>query len=96
MIMSQPLPNPHACRKVWLMKAQKWSQYYNGRIYDEGGVAICDRRDLCDCTSDVCPGCFKPCPQCNSKKCGVECRRNRKWAYSGEQLVSVWNSTTSS
>ncbi|XP_077989414.1 ARL14 effector protein-like isoform X2 [Glandiceps talaboti] len=50
-------------------------------IYDDSGRLIEDGRDLCDCLDDLCPGCHYPCPQCESTKCGSECRCNRRWLY---------------
>uniref|UniRef100_A0A8C6ISW4 Uncharacterized protein n=1 Tax=Melopsittacus undulatus TaxID=13146 RepID=A0A8C6ISW4_MELUD len=49
--------------------------------YDRHGRLLCNNVDLCDCLEETCMGCFYPCPKCNSKKCGVECRSNRKWVY---------------
>ncbi|KAF3832945.1 hypothetical protein F7725_026610 [Dissostichus mawsoni] len=37
--------------------------------------------DMCDCLDVDCMGCFYPCNGCNSRKCGVECRCDRKWLY---------------
>lgn len=34
--------------------------------------------DYCDCFDIICPGCHFPCRTCNSPKCGVDCRVNRK------------------
>ncbi|PIK36761.1 putative ARL14 effector protein-like [Apostichopus japonicus] len=51
-----------------------------GVCYKETGMLL-DGRDICDCLTETCPGCFYPCPQCSSKKCGPTCRCNRKWVY---------------
>ncbi|XP_072216700.1 ARL14 effector protein-like [Excalfactoria chinensis] len=49
--------------------------------YDSRGRLLGSNIDLCDCLDKNCPGCFYPCPKCNSNKCGTECRCNRKWVY---------------
>ncbi|XP_022096274.1 ARL14 effector protein-like [Acanthaster planci] len=65
----------------------------NHVMYNEKGLLLADNRDLCDCLNVKCPGCFYPCEQCSSTKCGVQCRCNRKWVYnkveneSGEDVV---------
>ncbi|XP_028812196.1 ARL14 effector protein isoform X2 [Denticeps clupeoides] len=51
------------------------------KVYDSHGLLILSRRDLCDCLDVDCMGCFYPCPECSSRKCGVECRCDRKWLY---------------
>lgn len=53
----------------------------NRRKYDCRGRLLSNGADLCDCLKVECPGCFYPCPKCNSKKCGVRCRCNRRWVY---------------
>lgn len=50
-------------------------------FYDETGCIISTGRDLCDCLIEDCPGCFYPCENCRSLKCGKECRVNRRWHY---------------
>ncbi|XP_028040802.1 ARL14 effector protein-like [Bombyx mandarina] len=51
------------------------------RIYDDHGHIAETGKDLCDCLDEKCPGCHFPCANCNSNKCGHECRINRKWMY---------------
>ena len=47
-------------------------------LYDDKGILIDDGRDLCDCLSESCEGCFFACPECESEKCGVTCRVKRR------------------
>ncbi|XP_065518040.1 ARL14 effector protein-like [Lathamus discolor] len=63
------------------MKQDYFKKPKSAKKYDKHGRLLCNNVDLCDCLEETCMGCFYPCPKCNSKKCGVECRCNRKWFY---------------
>lgn len=45
-------------------------------LYDESGRLVSDQTDRCDCNRLKCPGCFLPCTNCQSAKCGLECRKH--------------------
>eukprot|EP00117_Sycon_ciliatum_P038286 scpid82212/ scgid28482/ ARF7 effector protein len=49
-------------------------------LYDGAGL-LQGVHDLCDCQVAKCGGCWMPCSQCGSNKCGVVCRCNRRWQY---------------
>jgi len=51
------------------------------RVYDNKGRLLSNNRDMCDCLDVDCMGCFYPCLECGSRRCGVECRCDRKWLY---------------
>ncbi|XP_074651195.1 ARL14 effector protein-like [Tubulanus polymorphus] len=63
-------------RRIYKKETSKRNQMYN-----ENGLLVEDGIDLCDCLDISCPGCHFPCPKCQSEKCGVECRCNRKYVY---------------
>ncbi|KAI6650925.1 hypothetical protein LOD99_5765 [Oopsacas minuta] len=56
-------------------------------VYNNEGQLSASKQDLCDCMSQECPGCHFPCMKCDSCKCGVECRCNRKWQYFNKKEV---------
>ncbi|XP_076854820.1 ARL14 effector protein [Brachyhypopomus gauderio] len=64
-----------------LSSNDRQSMAAKSKVYDGRGLLISCGRDLCDCLDVDCMGCFYPCPDCGSRKCGVECRCDRKWLY---------------
>lgn len=67
MIFHHNCPESPPCRQV--------------RVYDNEGRLLSNNKDPCDCLDVDCMGCFYPCTECGSRKCGVECRCDRKWLY---------------
>ncbi|XP_022054002.2 ARL14 effector protein isoform X1 [Acanthochromis polyacanthus] len=61
--------------------SDRQSMGLKSRVYDSKGRLLSNGKDMCDCLDVDCMGCFYPCPDCGSRKCGVECRCDRKWLY---------------
>ncbi|XP_026738828.1 ARL14 effector protein isoform X1 [Trichoplusia ni] len=82
-----PKSNAERQRKFRQHNAEKSYMYSklcvrkSKNIYNERGLITVTGKDLCDCLDETCPGCHFPCSKCNSNKCGLECRVNRKWMY---------------
>lgn len=70
-------------KNLWVTKQ---SQRGRKSFYDEAGCMISTGKDLCDCLMRDCSGCFYPCENCRSLKCGKECRVNRRWHYSNTEV----------
>ncbi|KAG7468337.1 hypothetical protein MATL_G00141990 [Megalops atlanticus] len=68
-------------RAAKLSSSDRQTMPTKSKVYDSRGLLIASGRDLCDCLDVDCMGCFYPCPDCGSRKCGVECRCDRKWLY---------------
>uniref|UniRef100_A0A8C7D6M2 ARF7 effector protein C-terminal domain-containing protein n=1 Tax=Oncorhynchus kisutch TaxID=8019 RepID=A0A8C7D6M2_ONCKI len=64
------------------------------KVYDNKGHLLSCGKDMCDCLDADCMGCFHPCPECSSRRCGVECRCDRKWLY--EQVEAGARSSATS
>lgn len=54
-----------------------------------------NKKDLCDCMDETCIGCFFPCENCKSTKCGHVCRVGRKWNYSKWRVINGGNEENS-
>lgn len=50
-------------------------------LYDGKGKIRQTQRDICDCFEKDCPGCYFECSDCFSTKCGLQCRRYRRFHY---------------
>ncbi|XP_062919193.1 ARL14 effector protein-like isoform X3 [Mobula hypostoma] len=61
--------------------ADRQTMPVKSKVYDSQGLLIFSGLDRCDCLDEHCLGCFYPCPNCGSQKCGIECRCDRKWLY---------------
>ncbi|KAI1890168.1 hypothetical protein AGOR_G00170890 [Albula goreensis] len=68
-------------RATKLSSSDRQTMGAKSKVYDSRGLLMGSGRDLCDCLDVDCMGCFYPCPDCGSRKCGVECRCDRKWLY---------------
>ncbi|XP_074065062.1 uncharacterized protein LOC141504127 [Macrotis lagotis] len=70
------------------------SEEKNEKMYEERGRLILNGKDLCDCLERECLGCFYPCPECNSTKCGSTCHCNQEWRYedicSGGEVLTTF------
>ncbi|XP_040573997.1 uncharacterized protein [Lepeophtheirus salmonis] len=60
-----------------------------GNVYDDKGLLVWNKLDLCDCFDHECSGCHFPCPKCKSPKCAHECRVNRRWQFETRELDGV-------
>merc|ERR1719229_685746 len=82
--------SPHA-----LPVSPSWKNIPHGNkatlVYDDKGLLIDSKLDLCDCLEELCPGCHFPCPKCRSNKCGGECRQGRKWQYESLEVEGLEN-----
>ena len=50
-------------------------------VYDEYGHIRYNGKDVCDCMTETCPGCWFQCEVCGSTRCGVVCRVGRNFFY---------------
>lgn len=67
-------------RNLCMLKQKPVKKQY-GSLYDEQGKIRGSGEDICDCFEVTCEGCHFPCEWCNSAKCGLRCRNNRRWMY---------------
>lgn len=84
--LKHSLPHTMSCAKKRCNNS--FITFPRGRksFYDEAGCMISTGKDLCDCLMRDCSGCFYPCENCRSLKCGKECRVNRRWHYSNTEV----------
>lgn len=64
-----------------LQKRKKRYHHNDGRL-----VQYADDFEVCDCLRPQCPGCHLPCRSCGDRRCGKDCRVNRKWIYDGVEV----------
>jgi len=62
-------------------KKKKRYHHNDGRL-----IQYADDYELCDCLRPNCTGCHFKCPSCEDRRCGHECRVNRKWLYEAVEI----------
>ncbi|KFM83004.1 hypothetical protein X975_11188, partial [Stegodyphus mimosarum] len=67
-------------KKISQLNESKQSDYRNSKD-DSHGINKKCQLDICDCLNRNCSGCFSKCSNCDSRKCGPECRQKRTWTY---------------
>lgn len=68
-------------RNLYLTKQKPPTKKQSGNLYDDEGKLKATGEDICDCFDKKCEGCHFPCELCGSQKCGLRCRKNRRWMY---------------
>lgn len=64
-----------------MQKTRQQSKKQTGTLYDEQGRLKSTGADVCDCFDAACEGCHFPCEWCQSEKCSIKCRNNRRFMY---------------
>ena len=68
-VLHEPCPNPS--REIPLLLFQGNNKKPHGNkatlVYDDKGLLIDSKLDLCDCLEELCPGCHFPCPKCRDE-----------------------------